>query len=292
MPRKKRDISQALLDAIQNKLSITRDGLNKKIQATKKKYNLDSDEVAVCLICYEDKVRISPENPKYFDTKKGYAVPQWAIEQAYRIQTSIGVATTPSTRQTLSKPSTPGEKLPPIVKVPSDPILPEEKIKQAEKMASEVYPLFFVLENSIRELIIRVMENAYPGKDWWNEPGVIPDSGDTRVKSDVERLMKDEEEKPWPGRRAKGTPPIYYTYLWHLREIINHEPNWKHFKPILKKPKFIDVTIDEISTCRNNIMHCNPLRPSDIDVVKHRLKQWHRQLQDAINSKVMPERKS
>ena len=48
----------------------------------------------------------------------------------------------------------------------TDPILQTKKINEAKEMAA-IYPLLYILENSIREVIDKVMTSKY-GKSWWN----------------------------------------------------------------------------------------------------------------------------
>lgn len=289
MARKKRQIDPELIKELSKRMKVTPRTVNNRIQKVKKDYKMPlmSDETAVSLLASEKGI-------SDIELKGKFGIPPEDVYKAFEIQ-SKRAGVTPITQHettmaSLKSPTALREKAPSPIRISPDPILSEDKLEEAKKMAREVYPLFYVLENSIRELVIRIMENAYPGKDWWNEPNVIPNSEDNRIKSNVERIMKDEEEKPWPGQKEPGTNPIYYTYLWHLREIIIHDNNWKLFKPILKRRRYVELTIDEVMTCRNNIMHCNPLQTDDIKVVRHRLEQWQKRIRRAKSQGLVPDR--
>ena len=47
----------------------------------------------------------------------------------------------------------------------ANPILPQHVLSEAKEMAETVYPILYVFENSIRELILRVIRNKY-GQNW------------------------------------------------------------------------------------------------------------------------------
>lgn len=280
MARKKRDISQALLKAIEQKLGVKRRSLDYRIQTTKKKYNVDSDEEAVCLICFDEKVNISPENPNYYDPKKGYAVPQWAIDHAKRI---LSAGFTSQTQESSRKATTLGEtalkvKSPPDIKIPPDPILQDEKLEEAILMARKVYPYIYTLENSIREFIKHVMENQlYPDQNWWIKGAIIP----SKVYEGVENTINSERQNPWLGGRARNVHPIYYTFLGHLSQIITHSPNWRPqerpdqgFEAILGDEIFIKSITHKITSIRNNIMHSNPIKRNIINKAKQVLQEW------------------
>jgi len=280
MPRKIRDISQALLKAIEQKLEIKRRAIDYRIQSLKEKYNLEDDEVAICLLCYDESVNISPENPKYFDKKKGYAVPKWAIDDAKR---NLSAGIVPQTQELSGKVKTLPDneekaKYPPDIKIQPDPILPYEKLEEAKLIARKVYPYIYILENSIREFIKHVMENQlYPGQNWWNLPNVVPDD----VKNIVARNKRNEAQNPWLGGKSSTVHEIYYTSLWHLASIITHDHNWEPpgrpnqgFKSILGRKNFINYITEKVSNIRNNIMHSNPIKRNIINKAKQVLQEW------------------
>jgi hypothetical protein len=78
----------------------------------------------------------------------------------------------------------------------SDPILPEAKLAEAREMAA-VYPMLYVIENSMRELIRRVLSAKY-GQDWLVGKGPHLREGED-----------DQEQcrRPPPGRQPSSLAP-------------------------------------------------------------------------------------
>jgi hypothetical protein len=92
----------------------------------------------------------------------------------------------------------------------TDPILPEKKILEARDMA-KIYPLLYIMENSIREVIDRVMTSKH-GSNWW-------DSEAPRGLSDnVSKRMADEKKNSWHQRR--GARPIDYLDMDNLTVLV------------------------------------------------------------------------
>jgi hypothetical protein len=117
---------------------------------------------------------------------------------------------------------------------------------EAARMA-EVYPKMYLLENSIRSVINRVL-TAKHGKDWWG----------AQAPTGVKRLVqgrKDKEDKiPWHGKR--GAHEIYYSDVSDLQNII--EKNWVDFDPIIHKQQWIKQWLEELEPSRK---HAGPQQP-------------------------------
>jgi hypothetical protein len=143
-----------------------------------------------------------------------------------------------------------------------DPILSEKTMSEAKKMAEEVYPLLYIFENSVRELILRMMKRAF-GSEWW----------DTKVQREIrdyaEDRKKKEKDNPWHSKR--GAHPIYYTNMDHLKRIITN--NWYVFEKIFPKIEWLH-RLDETIMSRNTIAHNNPLHRDDIDRIKVYYRDW------------------
>lgn len=156
-----------------------------------------------------------------------------------------------------------------------DPILSTKVVQQAKMMAEQVYPLLYVFENSVREVILRIMQSAYKST-WW----------DTRVpreiRDEVQNRKASEQRNPWHGIR--GAHPIYYTDLEHLGRIVQN--NWQHFKSVFPKPEWLTQRLEEISHSRNPVAHMNPLANSDIQRVRTYCNDWQKQI--AANRSSIP----
>jgi hypothetical protein len=122
---------------------------------------------------------------------------------------------------------------------------------EADQMA-QFYPKVYLLENSIRSLINRVMTAGH-GKDWWA----------TQVPSEVRRNVqgrKDKEDKvPWHGKR--GAHEIYYSDFSDLRSII--QKNWIDFEPIIHKQAWMNQRLEELEPARNTLAHNNPVSANE-----------------------------
>ncbi len=147
----------------------------------------------------------------------------------------------------------------------SDPLLSMTVLLEAKEMAEEVYPLLYTFENSVREMIIRVMQIAH-GPKWWD----MKVSRD--IREEVQKRNAKEDQNPWHGKR--GAHPIYYTGLEHLGRIVQN--NWGNFNAILPTPQWLKQRVDEISHSRNPVAHMNPLSKNDIQRIKVYCQDWQR----------------
>lgn len=149
-----------------------------------------------------------------------------------------------------------------------DPLLSERVLKDAEEMAY-VYAKLYVFENSVREVIKRVLCKKY-GSAWWDQciSGKIQDKTSVR--------MKDDERNAWHSRR--GNHPIYYVDMPDLGQII--ATRWKHdFKGLLPNLEWISVRVKEISRSRNTVDHHNPLRAKDRRLIELYFSHWFDQIE-------------
>jgi hypothetical protein len=150
-----------------------------------------------------------------------------------------------------------------------DKNLPEKIYNEAKKMAEDVYPLIYIFENSVRNLILNVLSKKF-GNSWW----------DSKVTSSVKRKVADrkisENRNSWHGKR--GAHEIYYTDIDDLIAIIKR--NWSEFEEIFPKQSWIENIIDTIEVSRNTIAHNNPLNDHDIKRLKINSKDWQGQIKN------------
>lgn len=154
-----------------------------------------------------------------------------------------------------------------------DPILKRAAKDQAVEMA-RVYGMLYILENSIRELVHRVMQSRH-GDDWWES------CVGNNVKKRVAKRMQDDERDQWHQRR--GDRPIDYTDLNDLPSIVTN--NERDFAPaILPRAKWFEALIDGVYKSRCVVCHMNPLHPDNIAGVKVRLKEWTKQIRGKLSN--------
>jgi hypothetical protein len=147
-----------------------------------------------------------------------------------------------------------------------DPLLPKKFVDDATKMAG-VYPVVYVFENSVRNLISNVMISKH-GEKWWDT------NVGAKIKEKVKSRIDNEGKNPWHGRR--GAHPIFYTDIDELKSIIT--ANWSDFEGIFANLQWVTGKIDEIEMSRNVIAHNNPLEDRDILRLKLNLEDWLKQI--------------
>jgi hypothetical protein len=152
----------------------------------------------------------------------------------------------------------------------TDPILPDVVIKEAREMAA-IYPILYVLENSIRELVRRVMAAKY-GDDWWNTALMAGKVKQLKHNSDVRRAKEDQMR--WHQRR--GAHPIDYVDLSDLGDIViaKHED---FFPTVLGDTRhWFEQFMRELEPSRNVLCHMNPLDSTNVRDVQLKAERWRK----------------
>lgn len=156
--------------------------------------------------------------------------------------------------------------------IPEVDALLSTSLAEDMKRMVQLYPLQYILENSLRVVITRVLENKY-GPGWW----------DARVnkttKDDVTDRRKKEDKQPWHGKR--GQHEIYYSDFSDLKSIISK--NWDDFKDIFPSQQWIFQKLDELEHPRNVIAHNNPLSKDDIKRTELYFSDWIKLLKQKKN---------
>lgn len=158
----------------------------------------------------------------------------------------------------------------------TDHLLNNTKLKEAEEMAG-IYPILYVLENSIRELINRVMTANY-GKDWWCERTRRKKT--KSIANTVKQRMAKEEKNRWHQRR--GDHPIYYTDFGDLKTLLSSNED-KFFPDILSQKEWFMNAMDELELSRNVLCHMNPLDRTNIQDVKVKFERWQKMIEANIS---------
>lgn len=147
-----------------------------------------------------------------------------------------------------------------------DPLLPKKLVDDATKMAA-VYPVVYIFENSVRNLISSIMTSKH-GEKWWDA------KVGAKTKDKVKGRMENEDRNRWHGKR--GAHPIFYTDIDELKSIITG--NWLDFQDVFPDLQWVTGKIDEIEMSRNVIAHNNPLEDRDITRLKLNLEDWIMQI--------------
>lgn len=155
------------------------------------------------------------------------------------------------------------------------PGLKPSHAREAKVMAEKVYPTLYIFENSVRDIIERVLAAAF-GEDWWMT--AVP----PRVRQKAEEHKAGEASDPWHGRR--GSRDLDYLLLTQLWDIIKHQ--WTHFAPLFPDQAWVQTIITrDMNVSRRVLAHMNPLASDDIGNVENAFRKWTRQLQ-AVASKL------
>jgi len=150
-----------------------------------------------------------------------------------------------------------------------DPLLPTAILNEAREMA-QIYPLLYVLENSLREIIRRVMTAQF-GDDWWNTAFTSGKSKQLKDKAD-DRIEK-EDVQAWHQRR--GAHPIDYVDLDDLRIIAASKPNL-FFPDILGEQLWFEQFMRELYPSRCVLCHMNALSDDNVKDVRLKLSKWQK----------------
>ncbi len=143
-----------------------------------------------------------------------------------------------------------------------DALLSTSVARDAQEMA-KIYPIYYVIENSIRIVITRVLEKKY-GMQWWDTRAPRP------VQQRVAERKNSEAKKPWHGKR--GAHEIFYSDFGDLRVII--EKNWSDFSSLFPSRQWITQRLDELEHPRNVLAHHNPVNKNDRKRVELYFHDW------------------
>ena len=128
------------------------------------------------------------------------------------------------------------------------PLLPD-KVRRASE-AAEVYRLFFVFENFLREFVVEILSKDTT-KTWWEK---VP----TDVQTEVEKLEEAEETKSWMALGSRDKSALL-TFPQLLR-VIDHA--WKEGFDDIVRDKGLIQEARLIGHLRNTICHMTEI-PSE-----------------------------
>lgn len=141
--------------------------------------------------------------------------------------------------------------------------------KEAKLMAEKVFPALYVFENSLRDVIERVLKDVY-GPAWWDEVA--------KPLRDKAKIRREQEAKDlWHSKR--GDRDLDYVDVKDLAEIVKHPKLWPHFSPLFPRDDWVENLVDDLNVSRRVIAHMSALSAEDIASVENTFRKWVRQLQ-------------
>jgi len=262
--------NSALKEALLEKLGITKQGLSARVQVKKKVLPITTED-AVYLIAFNEGIKID----KFLSPEKVAEV-RGLHTQAAAIKSAPSTVTPQNkSRSNSRRGSSPREIRFPNEFKATDPLLSLTKLNEAKAMAA-VYPLLYVLENSIRELVKRVMR-AKHGDDWWDTQ--LTSGKLKELKNKAASRMKTETKNSW--HQKVGAHPIDYVDLGDLGTIIRGKKS--HFHPtIITDWDWFLHFMKELYPSRNVVCHMNPLLSDNIKDVKLKVTKWERMIKSAL----------
>jgi hypothetical protein len=142
------------------------------------------------------------------------------------------------------------------------PLLPD-KVRRATE-AAEVYRLFFVFENFLREFVLEVLAKDTT-KPWWDK--VPPD-----VQGEVTKLEETEEVKSWMSLGSRDKSALL-TFPQLLKII---DSCWKEGFDDIVRDKGLIQEARLIGHLRNTICHMTEIPPEEADRVRQTMRDWFR----------------
>lgn len=145
----------------------------------------------------------------------------------------------------------------------------EQVLRDEAASMARSYELFYCLEKTIRKQIADLLE-ATKGKNWWDDPKVIPQQIHVEVKK---RIQRERES----GITPRSRDALDYTNFGELGEII--KANWSIFASIFNNIKAVEKVMFNLNTLRNPIAHCSSLAEDEQLRLELSLRDWFRLLE-------------
>ena len=154
------------------------------------------------------------------------------------------------------------------VNIENVPGLDSAHARDAKEMATTVYPMLYVFENSARDIVARVLGAAY-GPDWFTK--AVP----KRIRERAEKTKADEEKDAWHG--ARGRRDIDYVLLSDLATIVR--ARWELFDEIFPRESWFEELVSgDMNVPRRVIAHMHPVPREDIKLIESAFRKWANQL--------------
>ena len=253
-------IDKKLKKALLAKLKVSQQALSQRIQKTIKEFPMTREEAAY-IIAHEEGIILN----KYLDFQTIQNIQRLISQKTKNVTVIRKNKNSKATIKNITINISNNFKS-------TDPLLDEKILNEAKQMAT-IYPLLYILENSMRQFLCLVMKK-YHGENWW-ETMVAKE-----LRIDAEDRMKDENKNKWHQKR--GTRPIDYLDFNDLRRLFSKIIS-KVSPTIIPDLEWINQLIKEVYISRCVLCHMNPLNKDSIDSVKLRFNHWQKQIKGKID---------
>jgi hypothetical protein len=143
-------------------------------------------------------------------------------------------------------------------------VLPNEVRRAAA--ASEVFKLFFVFENFIRDFVLETLSEL-DNVNWW---GRVPKD----VQDEVQKLEETEQQKQWMALDSRSR--LALTTLPQLLRIMDENKNWNDAFKAIVRDKFLLQEGRGISHLRNTVCHMSDISDEEVSRIKQVMRDWFR----------------
>lgn len=234
--------------ALLKRLGITKQALSLRAKRIKSKQGPMSTDEAVYLIAHQNEMDLSR-----------YLGPEIVDKIRSLVPKDLPAAG--------PEKSPKGRRKAPRRSAPTYPLVSRKAASQAVLIGQETFPRVFIVENSIRNLIMNVLAKAY-GSNWWTKANIAG------IRNNVQRTI--DREKKFPHRKKRGLHPIFYANFSDLKGIIlNEEPL---FRNVIFDFKWFEVEMNEVYMARNNLAHSIPIDQDDSARIRIFHNEWARLL--------------
>lgn len=248
-------INRELRKLLLRELKISRQALSQRAQRLKSKYGPMSTTEAVYVIAHQSGIDLSR-----FLT----------ISEIDRIR-AIVPRELPPFSPTIKRRAVKFKKKAEITSL-SYPLVPKKMIFKGQRIGGESFPKMFVLENSIRFLVIKLLSRDY-GKAWWKK------AVSRGIRDSAQRIM--DKEKKFPHRKKRGVHPINYSNFIDLKEIIIQNRN--KFVNVIPDMRWFEVKMDGVYMARNSLAHNTDISENDQSEINLFFSEWAQLLETKKN---------
>jgi len=257
--------NRALRHALLKKLGITQQALSLRVQKKIKQLPMSTEE-ATYAIAHDEGLKLH----QYLESDDVARVRQL---QAQLRHAGAGVPNSGKPRVPATKGQR-GIRFANRMKVTST-ILSTTKLSEAKEMAA-LYPILYVLENSMREVVKRVMRAQF-GDDWWDTELI---SGKLKsVQNTAAARMKKESSQRWHQRR--GAHPIDYIGIDDLGDIVLGKQSSFFPSVLATDADWFRHFMKELEPSRNVLCHMNPLSETNARDLMTKLERWEALVKEA-----------
>lgn len=254
--------NRELRAALLQKLNMTKQGLSRQVQKKRSQLPMTTEE-ATYLIAHENGIKIH----NYLDADE--------VGRVRALQTQIrhangGDGTPPAhihKKPRAAATRTRELKFGNQARITST-VLSASKLAEAKDMAA-LYPILYVLENSMREVVKRVMHDKF-GPDWWDTQ-LLTGKLKSAYNTAASRMTKEGRQR-WHQRR--GDHPVDYIGLDELGDIITGKQDAFFTNMLATDVDWFRHYMKELEPSRNVLCHMNPLSETNARDLATKLERW------------------